>query len=275
MTWTAPRTFVAGELETATIFNTHLRDNLNALHDFDTGAQDIGANFLFSSGRSLSLGDAANVAHGMTTLAATSTYGALQKQSSTAGGLNVSGLSDTDSPGLDFNGYIGTTTPTNPAIVFNAAKKNGTGVQALAAGESAFWFLNNGSALGIWYGSGLDMIGGLNVGFSAVPTTGVLSIGDADFNMSLSGGVADIVFGHLGAVIQYTRASSSFQLLSPGELYLNPVGDLKFGNLIALGGGAAATLGTILGLGPGTAAQAGWMRFRDTAGNVSFFPVWR
>lgn len=27
MGWTAPRTFVTGEIETATIFNTHLRDN--------------------------------------------------------------------------------------------------------------------------------------------------------------------------------------------------------------------------------------------------------
>lgn len=28
MSWTAPRTFVAGEVETAAIFNAHLRDNL-------------------------------------------------------------------------------------------------------------------------------------------------------------------------------------------------------------------------------------------------------
>jgi hypothetical protein len=31
VTWTAPRTFVTGEVETAAIFNTHLRDNLLAL----------------------------------------------------------------------------------------------------------------------------------------------------------------------------------------------------------------------------------------------------
>jgi len=31
MAWTTPRTFVDGELENAAIFNTHLRDNLNAL----------------------------------------------------------------------------------------------------------------------------------------------------------------------------------------------------------------------------------------------------
>jgi hypothetical protein len=31
MTWTAPRTWVAGETVTAAIMNTHVRDNLNAL----------------------------------------------------------------------------------------------------------------------------------------------------------------------------------------------------------------------------------------------------
>lgn len=31
MSWTTPRTFVAGEVETAAIFNAHLRDNLNFL----------------------------------------------------------------------------------------------------------------------------------------------------------------------------------------------------------------------------------------------------
>lgn len=31
MAWTAPRTWIAGELVTASLLNTHLRDNLNAL----------------------------------------------------------------------------------------------------------------------------------------------------------------------------------------------------------------------------------------------------
>lgn len=36
MAWTTPRTWVAGELVTAALFNTHLRDNLNFL--YATGA---------------------------------------------------------------------------------------------------------------------------------------------------------------------------------------------------------------------------------------------
>src|SRR5918996_3875392 len=31
MVWTAPRTWVTGELVTATLLNTHLKDNLNAI----------------------------------------------------------------------------------------------------------------------------------------------------------------------------------------------------------------------------------------------------
>ena len=34
MGWTAPRTFVTAEIETAAIFNTHLRDNLLALNGY-------------------------------------------------------------------------------------------------------------------------------------------------------------------------------------------------------------------------------------------------
>jgi hypothetical protein len=33
MAWTTPRTFVAAELITASMLNTHIRDNLNFLHD--------------------------------------------------------------------------------------------------------------------------------------------------------------------------------------------------------------------------------------------------
>jgi len=38
MAWTTPRTWVAGELVTATMLNAHLRDNLNYLYGGDTGS---------------------------------------------------------------------------------------------------------------------------------------------------------------------------------------------------------------------------------------------
>ena len=44
---------------------------------------------------------------------------------------------------------------------------------------------------------------------------------------------------------------------------------------IALGGGAAPTLGTIGGSGPAAAAQRNWLRFIESDGTASFIPVWR
>lgn len=45
--------------------------------------------------------------------------------------------------------------------------------------------------------------------------------------------------------------------------------------LVALGGGAAATLGTIGGSGPATAAQNSWMRVKDSAGIAFWVPAWK
>lgn len=42
----------------------------------------------------------------------------------------------------------------------------------------------------------------------------------------------------------------------------------------ALGGGAAATLGTIGGSGPASAAQAAWAEMIDSSGTKRWFPVW-
>ena len=45
--------------------------------------------------------------------------------------------------------------------------------------------------------------------------------------------------------------------------------------LVALGGGAAPTLGTIGGSGPATAAQNTWLRMVDSAGAAFWVPVWK
>lgn len=43
---------------------------------------------------------------------------------------------------------------------------------------------------------------------------------------------------------------------------------------VALGGGAAPTLGTIGGSGPAVSAQNSWIRILDSAGNARFIPCW-
>jgi hypothetical protein len=45
--------------------------------------------------------------------------------------------------------------------------------------------------------------------------------------------------------------------------------------LIALGGGAAPTLGTIGGSGPATAAQNTWLKMTDSTGAACYVPVWK
>jgi len=65
------------------------------------------------------------------------------------------------------------------------------------------------------------------------------------------GGVTAVRIGRLGHEIVWGRA------------------------LVALGGGAAPTLGTIGGSGPASAAQNTWLQVRDSAGNPAWLPVWK
>jgi hypothetical protein len=60
-------------------------------------------------------------------------------------------------------------------------------------------------------------------------------------------------------------------------LVLDPgTSDIRWGKaLVALGGGAAPTVGTIGGSGPATAAQNSWLRLQDSAGNACWVPIWK
>lgn len=52
--------------------------------------------------------------------------------------------------------------------------------------------------------------------------------------------------------------------------------DIQWGKaLVALGGGAAPTLGTIGGTGPATAAQNSWVRMLDSTGAAIWLPAWK
>jgi hypothetical protein len=62
------------------------------------------------------------------------------------------------------------------------------------------------------------------------------------------------------------------------DIVLTPIGtgDVKIGKaLVALGGGAAPTLGTIGGAGPTAAAQNTWLQLKDSAGNPMWVPIWK
>jgi hypothetical protein len=74
--------------------------------------------------------------------------------------------------------------------------------------------------------------------------------------------------------------TGGFELIkgnSGDRVELDPAGKgLRIGGaLVALGGGAAATLGTIGGSGPGTAAQNSWKLLFDSTGAAFWVPVWK
>jgi hypothetical protein len=220
MVWTTPRTWVAAELVTAAQFNTHLRDNLNALRDYMLGAQDLGSDFKYSSGRALRFSDS-DVGHGMTTVEATDVWGSITQISATAGGLLFRGLSDIDSPGLQLQGIVGSATPANGAVYLIAAKKNGTGLQDIGSAESAILFQNNSVFLGRFYGAGLNVVGGASIGYSGVPTAGTLHVGDVDFKAHFVSGKPTITFNSAGAAIQFDRSNSHLDI--GGGILINVV----------------------------------------------------
>lgn len=190
MAWTNPRTWVAGELVTASLFNTHIRDNENATRDYLLGAQDLGANWQAIGGRQFRF-QASGVAHGMTAIVPTDVYGFLAPASATAGGIQLEGLSDTASDiGLFLTGIVGNATPTVPGIAFGGYKKNGTTVQAFTSSEVLFGFYNGGSQKAYMFGDGGFNIfaGGLAIGYAGTPTAATLHVGDTGFRMGLSGG---------------------------------------------------------------------------------------
>lgn len=81
--------------------------------------------------------------------------------------------------------------------------------------------------------------------------------------------------GAHGTQIEFNTTANG-TVIQTRRLIIRNDGDIQFSNpLIALGGGAVATLGTIGGAGPTVAAQNTWKQFRDTAGAAFWVPVWK
>lgn len=126
-----------------------------------SGVISVTGGILSALGGSYSLSDS-DVAHGMTDVAATNIYGLLNAlDAADAGGLRIQGLSDGNAIPLYLRGIIGTDNPNDllEAISIVAAKKNGTGVQALGALETVLQILNNTTELVNITGSGQVLIG--------------------------------------------------------------------------------------------------------------------
>ena len=91
--------------------------------------------------------DDPSVAHGMTAISETSTFGAFAIGTSTKGGFSFIGLSDSaDTEGLKLQGVIGNANPDDDvaAVRVLGFKKNGTTVQVLGDDETIFAISNGG-----------------------------------------------------------------------------------------------------------------------------------
>lgn len=78
------------------------------------------------------------------------------------------------------------------------------------------------------------------------------------------------------ATFRNSSADVTLSTVTSGNVVLSPAGDIRWNKpLVALGGGATATLGTIGGSGPTTAAQNSWLRVLDSTGAACWIPVWK
>lgn len=102
--------------------------------------------------------DTTDVAHGMTAITSTNAYGRMGKNSDTAGGLLIDGLSEAGS-GINLHGYAstentGTATGSTGNVNINAFLKSGTGGGSHGSTGNLFVVRNNGSAKLILKGNG-------------------------------------------------------------------------------------------------------------------------
>ena len=98
----------------------------------------------------LALKSSSDVAHGVTTVAETDTYGAFLKTVAGSGGLTVIGLSEgevaTQLSSIYTTDDTGKAASSNAAVEINAQKKDGTGVAAMGSNANILALRNNGSS---------------------------------------------------------------------------------------------------------------------------------
>jgi len=109
--------------------------------------------------------------------------------------------------------------------------------------------------------------------------SGILLLGTT---VTAAAGAGDLVLTNNAGQVRGVDSggSTTYALIGIGSSNQVVLGststDIQWGvALVALGGGAAPTFGTIGGSGPATAAQNTWMRVIDSSGAAFWVPVWK
>lgn len=149
----------------------------------------------------------------------------------------------------------------------NASAVNGVRVIGTAAGTKA---IIDGNGAGLTIGATVGEAVDIQAGTAFLATLGAGTSSVQVSNSTVTTGTA----GGNNTINDGTGGISCNSLSVSGNL--NATSSVRFGGayLIALGGGAAPTVGTIGGSGPATAAQNSWLSVA-IGGVTSFLPVWR
>lgn len=174
--------------------------------------------------------------------------------------------------------------------MWNTNETNGASVPLYLAGENSDTTISNVSIEALTVnGANCHMV--FRTGGSGTAITngtermrltngGVLLIGTT---VVATADVGDVVIGpNNGGELRFVNAAGTGTV---SALYVNAsnqvvigieAADIRWGrDLIALGGGATPTFGTIGGSGPATAAQNSWMKVIDSTGAAFYVPAWK
>lgn len=171
------------------------------------------------------------------------------------------------------------------AVIAKGSFANAASIIAIAhdgtAGGTLNVYGNNAATQGSWTLTlrSSDNSLSTNAIISTATTTTIAGFVSVGAPGSTVGAVAgDLVIGNAKSLRASNAASSGTVVMvsvNASDRIVLGGNDLQWGTAqIALGGGAAPTLGTIGGSGPTAAAQSGWLKVFNSAGAARFLPIW-
>lgn len=182
--------------------------------------------------------------------------GTVRNMSIEAGAGNAS-LSGLNAQMIDVNGAVAF------GIVGTVGSEQGNVTTTIARASSAGMVFD-----GLKFNNTITISGTTNI----TTATGVNAVVFAQPTYSGNGSAKTADRGATVYIANSPNATNSLTLTKPYSLWID-AGIFRYDGAIALGGGAAATLGTIGGGGPGTAAQNKWIAF-DADGTTYYIPLW-